>query len=156
MPESSSLKISIWSAYSPSAPLVMTTSGDSGTEATTSIRELRSLGSGLHQEIFSWRINEDPFGGVANNDDRLRLRGALLEALGVEADPAARGVAKLREFLDDANAVVSSGRVEWSGSQSSASDEDEHRINPLLALINQIDWLVSVFDEQPEISVTVR
>lgn len=120
------------------------------------IRELRSLGHGLHQEVFSWRMMEDAFGGITVDEDRLRLSSLLLDGLSVSKDPNSRGIIKLREFLADAQAVVADGKVEWSGSQSSINDDEERRLNPLLALINHLDWLANVFDEHPGISVTVR
>lgn len=153
MPDSSPLKVSVWRPFVPSSPLLMNAPG---TDLPT-VRQLTDDTGGLQQEVFTWRMLEDPFGGIADANDRAQLKETLLTAMALDVPPQERSVQSLKNFIARATAVLDAGGVEWTGSQSSLTDTDEERnLNPLLALVNHLSWLVDVFDGQPNISVSVR
>ena len=100
---------------------------------------------------------EDAFGGVINKLDRERLTRLLLETMAPDVHPRSRPIASLRAFVDDATRVLASGGVDWSGSQNPLSENDEElRLNALLALVNHLSWLIAVFEDQPNVSVSIR
>ncbi len=128
-----------------------------GDDSEQPVRELAGMDSGLHTEVFTWRTSEDPLGGVVSQDARDKLAQALFGALDIHIHPQERSIALLRSFVDAAKTVLETGPVEWSESQSSSIDNGEaQRLNPLLALVNQLSWLIDVFEGQPNISVSVR
>lgn len=148
MGESSKIKVAIWREFSPTATLVR------HSEATT--HEVLGQGAGLHEEIYVWRMGEDPFGGIVDPDVRDSLKTKLTDNLSVSVPPASRTIDTLRAFVDEASRILAEGGVEWSGSQSSTDEDDQRQVNALLALVNHLSWLVEVFDEQPSVSVTVQ
>lgn len=155
MTESSQVKISIWRAFVPRSALIMSAAPGDDTEQP--VRELAGLDSGLHTEVFTWRTSEDPLGGVVNQEARDRLAKALFGALDIHVHPQERSIVSLRSFVDAAKTVLETESVEWSESQSSSIDNGEtQRLNPLLALVNHLSWLIAVFEGQPYISVSVR
>lgn len=152
MQESSNLKVSVWAEFVPHREIIVSVPGEQG----LAIRRLSPEDkSGLQKEIFGWRMLEDPFGGVANNEDRQRLKAALLEALEMGIEPNSRSVGVLQNFIKEAKKVIDKGGVEWTGSISSSGDS-ERRVNPLLALVNQLTWLANIFNDHPNVSITVR
>lgn len=154
MAEAAKLKVAIWKSFVPETALILASSA-SESDIGPSVRELSSDSAGLHREVYAWRMSEDPLGGVVEADDRDELTSLLRDALGMQVQPNERSISNLRAFLARAGKVLDGG-VEWSGSQSAASEDEEHRLNALLALSNHLEWLAAVFDEQPSISVTVR
>ena len=157
MSESSKLKVSVWNAFVPENALIMAAVDESAEAgAPSSMKELAAENSGLHKEVYGWRMVEDPFGGVLDSDRREELKALLLDALSIDIQPSQRSIFSLRAFVDRAQAVMASDRVEWSDSQSAAIDDEEHRLNSLLAFTNHLSWLIDVFEEQPGVSITVR
>jgi hypothetical protein len=69
-----------------------------------------------------------------------------------------RRIDLLSDFLREAARVLDAGGAEWTVSlDPPVEDEDApYRLNSLLALRNQIDWLAQVFGGLPGISVSVR
>jgi hypothetical protein len=114
--------------------------------------------SELQQEVFSWHIREDHLAGISDEATRLRLQNLLIERFEASRPPAERRFAMLQAFLDEAGQIIDAGSAEWIGSQDApAEDEDvPYRLNPLLALRTHLEWLHSVFANQPGISVSVR
>jgi hypothetical protein len=64
----------------------------------------------------------------------------------------------LTEFLDEAQRVINVGQAEWTVSQDAPFDDEDvpYRLNPLLALKLHLEWLASIFRDQPGVSVSVR
>ncbi len=152
MSETNKLRISVWLAYDGDAPLMMVTKSNED----SIVKELPSAGSGLHREIYSWQTNEDVLGGVADPKCREALNEALFNALRPDNAPNERGIDALARFVALARETLADGVTEWSASSSSSDDDGARRLNPLLALITHLEWLASVYDGQPGISVTAR
>ena len=131
---------------------------DSEPSAVSEWKEWTDDSSDLLKEVFSWRMLEDAFGGIIDPTARARLTTLLSDTLAPDRHPRDRSVASLRTFIDAANRVLETGGVDWSGSQNQLSDDDEEalRLNALLALVNHLSWLIAVFDDQPNVSVSIR
>lgn len=148
MTESSKIKVAIWREFAPPATLIR--------HSEASVHEVLGPSAGLHEEIYVWRMGEDPFGGILDPGLRDSLKTQLTDTLSVSASPASRTIESLRAFVTEAEKALKSGRVEWSGSQSSSDDEDQRQINALLSLVIHLRWLVEVYEKQPNVSVTVQ
>lgn len=152
MSEASNLKLSFWRPFVPDTALM----GLSSEEASVQLHAA-AVSSGMHKEVYGWRMQDDALGGIANAEERERLRASLFDALAVNVHPSDRSLNKLRTFIDEAEKILREGAASWSDSQSQSIEEDETtRINALLALVCHLRWLVEVFDEKPDVSVTVR
>ena len=150
--ESSSFKISVWSAFVPETDLAMDTGPDEPV-----VRMVTKQSSGLHKEVFGWRMLEDLFAGIADESDREDLKVALFDTLAIEINPKDRSIDNLKSFIDVANRILDANGVEWIGSRNPFGDDDEgKRLNPLLALVNHLSWLISMFKDMPNTSVSVR
>ncbi len=113
--------------------------------------------SGLHKEVFGWRMPEDLFAGIADEGDRDKLKAALFDKMAIEIDPNERPIDSLQSFIDVANKILDANRVEWIGSRNPFGDDDEEkRLNPLLALVNHLSWLIGMFKDMPNTSISVR
>ena len=154
MNETNKLKISVWAAYDGDAPFIMAAPGGEGADPI--VRELPRFASGLHREVYSWQTTEDVLGGVVDPEHREALSEALFIALHPVKAPSERGVDVLAEFVARARAALAEDRTEWSASDSSSDDDGVRRLNPLLALVTHLEWLVAVHDGQPNISITAR
>ncbi len=152
MSESSSFKISVWSAFAPQTDLAIDTgSGE------PQVRVVAKQSSGLHKEVFGWRMSEDLFAGIADESDRDKLKAALFDKMAIDIDPNKRSIDSLKSFVDVANEILDANRVEWIGSQNPSGDDDEKgRLNPLLALVNHLSWLIGMFKDMPNTSISVR
>ena len=116
--------------------------------------EQHALGneSDLQQEVYSWQMREDPFGGVAAiRAARIRLHELLVDRFEASQPPSKRRIEALGEFLEEAHRVIHAGQAEWTVSQEPPVDDDDvpYRLNPLLALSLHVEWLVSAFGRQP-------
>ena len=159
--EPSTFKLSVWAPFVPqtalrTSPAVATL--DSTPPAVADWKEWTEDSSDLLQEVFSWRMLEDAFGGILDPDARARLTALLSDTLAPARHPRDRSVASLREFIGAANRLLESDNVDWSDSQNQLSDDDEKalRLNALLAFVNHLSWLIAVFDDQPNVSVSIR
>jgi len=103
-------------------------------------------------------MREYPFGGVSDNDTRMKLRGLLIDRFEASQPPAKRRVDALAEFLTEAQHVINAGQAEWTVSEHAPDDDDDapYRLNPLLALTLHLKWLSSIFSNQPGVSVSIR
>src|SRR6186713_1428213 len=109
MGESSNLKVSVWSSFAPGREMIMAVTSDDP-ETQNGARQLSGDGSdNLHKEVFGWRINEDPFGGIAKPNDRDALKTALLESFSMAVAPHERSISKLRTIIDQAEAIIKKG-----------------------------------------------
>ena len=159
--EPSTFKLSVWTPFVPHTALrtslpVATPASDP--PAVGEWKEWTDDSSDLLAEVFSWRMLEDAFGGIIDPTDRAHLTALLSDTLAPDRHPRDRSVAALREFIAAANRVLDSGSVAWSSSQNQLSDDDEEalRLNALLAFVNHLSWLLAVFDDQPNVSVSIR
>lgn len=154
--ESSKFKVSIWREFAPQTAILLQ-GADNADGTLASPMEYIGKGSGLQSEVYTWRMFEDAFGGIVDPAERDNLEGLLLGALKIDAPPTQRDIRALWAFIEKAAAVISAGKTEWTDSESAADDAGESfRLNPLIALVSHLRWLANIFDEQPNVSVTVR
>lgn len=97
---------------------------------------------------------QDPLGGVESTDKRLRLQ-ALFESLRLDVDPTQRTIDRLESLLDVSRQVLADRGVVWSLAPLESVD-GETRLNALLALANQIDWLLEVYRDLPNTWVSIK
>lgn len=143
------LRLSIWRNFSPTRPLAME-------DERASWREVGRF-SGLQEEVYSWSLHQDPFGGIDDDSVRDDLREALLERLDVSLPPTERGIVVLDEFVTKAERAVNEGYAGPLPSDSaSVSTHTPSEPNPLLALALHLKWLVRCFGDRPSVSVSIR
>ena len=136
----------------PETDLAMDTGADE-----PAVRMVAKQSSGLHKEVFGWRMPEDLFAGIVDEGDRDKLKAALFDKMAIEIDPNERPIDSLQSFIDVANKILDANRVEWIGSRNPFGDDDEEkRLNPLLALVNHLSWLIGMFKDMPNTSISVR
>ena len=116
--------------------------------------------SGLQEEVYSWPLPPDPFGGIDDENVRDDLRKALLDRLvDVSLPPTQRGVDVLCEFVVKAERAIKEGHLRPLPSGSASEAPSTHiplEPDPLLALTVHIKWLVQCFGDRPNVSVTIR
>ena len=157
MSEPTKFKVTIWGAFVPEFELIRTPDAVPDDSENVSVQVLSEENSSLWKEIYSWKMLEDPLGGIIEIGNRKKLKIELLESMDIEIHPSHRTIDSLKSSVGAANSILLESGVEWSGSQSTLTDDDEEiRINPLLALINHLSWLIDVFEGQPNISVSIR
>lgn len=145
------LKLSVWRDFAPGRPLSLW-KGDQNEQ------HVISGDSEIQQEIFSWQMREDPFDGVLDEQDRAQLRAVLLDRFEPSISPNERGVERLDEFVAEADRILNGSNAEWTISLDPPQEDEDapYRLNTLLALRNQIEWLIGSFGGIPGLSVSVR
>jgi hypothetical protein len=145
---SAKLKISVWRNVEPSTAMLL---GDS---------KYVQRGSGeLHQEVYSWQTKEDYFGGISDEALRASLQDKLIAQFDASRSPNERGCDALLTALKEASALVESGAAEWIASADTPGDEEDelpYMLNPLQALVLQLNWIYDMFVHQPGISILIR
>jgi hypothetical protein len=145
------IKFSVWRDFVPNKTLMLRQGDDEE-------HRLLAGGSDLQQEVYSFQVREDPFGGVSDEALRSRLRELLVDRFEASEPPSKRRFEVLHEFLDEAQRVIETNQAEWTVSQNPPVDDEEvpYRLSPLLALKLHLEWLTSIFGSQPGVSVSVR
>lgn len=145
------LRISVWRDFTP--PKALTLRGRTGDG-----HYLLTNDAELQQEVFTWQMREDPFGGISDELKRKKLREFLVDRFQASHPPARRRVEALRDFLKEVDLVMDSGEVEWMVSQDAPAEdeEDPYKVNPLLALKLHLEWILESFAGQPGVSVSIR
>ena len=136
--------LSIWRDYAPPYPVALR-----GEETDF---QVVTSGHHLQAEVYSWPLSQDPFAGISKEEIRDRLQ-KLLGELEVSRPPAERSLAVLGDFVAAAEETIEDGEavsVPWS------SGETTVEINPLLALLLHLKWLIRCFKDRPGISVSIR
>ena len=143
------LTLSIWRAFAPPRTLVL----------FDEAKDHRMLDpeSNLQQEVYSWKLREDPFAGISDEQTRVDLHDRL-HRLSVSKPPGERRLAVLEEFVTAAERALAARRVEWSPSRSQAPEHDElpREINALMAFVLHLKWLLACFANCPTVSVSIR
>ena len=148
-PESAQARLSIWRDFAPTAPLAL--------QDEEAGWRLVARDSKLQEEVYSWPLPRDPFGGIDDDDVRDDLRTALLDRLDVSLPPTQRGIAVLREFVAKAEQAIKEGHSAPLPSDSAAlSTYAPSEPNPLLALAVHLKWLVRCFGDRPHMCVSIR
>ncbi len=145
--------LTIWRDFLPARPLALPS--DQGNRVLDS-------DSGLQEQVYSWRMREDAFAGIPDEETRKGLHDRLLSALDDSKSPADRRLGVLEGFVQEAESLIKAGKVSWSPSQSRSDEDADHedgsqvQINSLLALTTHLKWILACFGDRPGISVLVR
>lgn len=145
--------LTIWRDFLPARPLVLPS--DQGNKVLGS-------DSGLQEQVYSWRMREDPFAGIPDEEARKDLHDRLVSALERSKPPADRHLGVLKDFVHAAEDLIEAGKVSWSPNQSRSDEDADHEdgsqvpINSLLALTTHLKWILACFGDRPGISVLVR
>lgn len=143
--------LSLWRPFAPETE-VLTTDPASQLD----VRMHAAEGTRPKVRVFQWSMLDDPLGGVEAPAERTRLQ-ALFESLRLDVDPSHRTIDRLGPLLDLARQVLASDGVVWSHTQApQESGEGETRLNALLALANQIAWLLEVYRDLPNTWVSIK
>lgn len=116
----------------------------------------------LHEQMYIWSPDEDVWGGIRDSTKTNVIRTVLVEGFSPFREPQSRGMAQLREALNELREVVySPDAVDWSECEAfvnseQADSESNLRANTLLALYLHLHWLHRVFENVPGASVTIR
>lgn len=149
MRESSGFTLSLWRSYAPETEILTTDPA-----SQRDVRLHTPEGTRPKVCVFRWSMLEDPLGGVESQEKSRRLQ-ALFESLRLDVDPTQRTVARLEPLLDVSRQILASGGVVWSLAPRESVD-GETRLNALLALANQIDWLLEVYRDLPNTWVSIE
>ena len=137
-------RLSIWRDYVPPRPVALR-GEQTGFQVVTS-------GHHLQAEVYSWPLQQDHFAGISKEEIRDRLQN-LLDGLEVSRPPAERSLAVLGDFVAAAEKAIDEGEavsIPWDSGDMSVE------INPLLALVLHLKWLIRCFKDRPGISVSIR
>ena len=149
IPELKQAWLSIWRDFAPTAPLALQNE-EAGWQIVAG-------DSKLQEQVYSWPMPRDPFGGVDDEDVRDNLRAALLDRLDASLPPTKRRIEVLGDFVAKAERAIEKGH---SGPLPSDSVMPSTHIlsepNPLLALTVHLKWLVRCFGDRPNVSIIVR
>jgi hypothetical protein len=145
------LKLSIWRNFVPNSSLVFRAAA--GQQGHVMVGDTH-----LQEEIYTWHLKEDAFGGVTDEGIRAELQQLLVDTFSASHAPEQRRFAVLDEFLQKADAAIEAKHAEWTVCQDAPVDDEDipYRINSLLALKLHLQWLANCFAGQPGISVSIR
>ena len=110
--------------------------------------------SELQEEVYTWTLREDMFGGIADENDRARLQECM-DGLVVSLSPDERRIEKLDALCAVAEDILARG----GATRIPPSVEDggsNRKINTLLSLMLHLKWLSRVFGRRPGLSVSIR
>ena len=136
--------LSIWRDYAPPHPVALRGEQTDFQVVTPEHR--------LQAEVYSWPLQQDHFAGISKGEIRNRLQ-ELLDELEVSRPPAERSLAVLGYFVAAAEKAIDEGEadsIRWDSGDMSVE------INPLLALVLHLKWLIRCFKDRPGISVSIR
>ena len=136
--------LSIWRDYAPPHPVALRGEQTDFQVVTSEHR--------LQAEVYSWPQQQDHFAGISKEEIRNRLQ-SLLDELEVSRPPAERSLAALGDFVAAAEKAIEDGEadsVPWGSGDTTVE------INPLLALVLHLKWLIRCFKDRPGISVSIR
>lgn len=143
--------LSIWRDFAPTRTLALRVDEQA---------QLLDAESGLQQEVYTWRLRDDPFAGIADDQTRLRLHGLLVHGLESAKPPDERRLDVLACFIVAAEAAMADQSVSWTAIQGLSpemSDEEAPvEANALRALATHLKWLLACFGNQPGMSVSIR
>ena len=146
--------LSIWRDYAP--PYLLALRGEQ-TDFQVVTPEHR-----LQAEVYSWSLQQDHFAGISKEETRNRLQELLdelkvsrppLDELEVSRPSAECSLAVLGDFVAAAEKAIEDGEAV---SVPRSSGDTTVEINPLLALVLHLKWLIRCFKDRPGISVSIR
>lgn len=107
----------------------------------------------LQKQVYEWRLRTDVWAGIPNDEVRRRLGDQLFDRLDVTLPPAERSLAVLSDFIIAAEQAIASGHA---GLVPVDVGDATIGMNPLLALVLHLKWLIRCFADRPGISVSIR
>lgn len=112
----------------------------------------------LQREVFTCAIEEDVWAGLTDDAKRTSLSNKFIDAFQPMLAPSERDMLAFGAFVAELRDVALSPASEWSPSASAVVDVGTPPImvNGLLALYQQLSWLLDVFRHLPGASVSVR
>ena len=137
--------LSIWRDYTPPRTVAMRT-GQTGRHMVTPEHEPQ-------EEIYSWPLRTDVWAGIPNEEVRSRLIAKLSDRLDSTLPPAERSLAVISDFIAAAEQAIANGDA---GLVPIAAGDATVAMNPLLALVLHLKWLIQCFADRPGISVSIR
>ncbi len=135
--------LSIWRDYSPPHKVALH-GGQAGGRAVTPEH-------GMQAEVYSWQLRMDLWACIADEEVRRRLVDKLMKPLKVSLPPAERPLAVLGDFIAAAEQAIASGAA---GPVAVTDGGSAALMNPLLALVLHLKWLIRCFADRPGISVS--
>lgn len=99
---------------------------------------------------------EEAFGVIEDPLKRERLKDAFWR-MQIDSNPSQHSLDVLKSFVEESRKTLSTVDVDWIASQNQLPGEEETgRLNPLLALVNHLSWLLVVYENQPNTVVRVK
>ena len=151
---SAKFTLSIWRDFIPERRLIHSPEGE--------FKQVVDPETGLQEQLYSWSLQEDIFGGISDDDARNRLHELLFERLSISKSPSDRRIDVLKAFIDASQTLIDNDEVNpvQSGSRTDEDFESNYHepieVNSLLALIIHLRWIIKCFGGRPGISITVR
>ena len=144
-------RITIWQPYFAGFMLAVGQDDSSGLNILDSDTELQ-------REVFTCPIEEDVWAGVTDDEKRTSLSSRFIDAFQPMLPPADRSMAAFEAFVAELRDVALSPASEWSPSAAALVDAGTPpvMVNNLLALYQQLAWLLDVFRDLPGASVSIR
>lgn len=144
------LRVTVWRSYSPKRALAYKPIDG---EVVSHLDDEAQL----QQDVFCWQTSEDIWSGLSDEALRRSFRDRLLSEFDPFRPPEERSLQSLSRYVEDLRSVATSGPSEWANSAHRfAGDDRAARFNPLLSFYNQLSWIVEVFLDVPQASVSVR
>lgn len=141
--------LSIWRDYTPPHSVALR-SEQTGEEQTGF--QVITPENGLQAEVYSWPLRTDVWVGIPDEVVRNRL-GKMVGRLDVTLPPSERSLEVLDDFVVEADRAIESGTA---GSVPVGVGDATVELNPLLALVLHLKWLIRCFKDRPGISVSIR
>lgn len=136
--------VSIWRDHAPPHDVALRTE-QAGFQVVAPEHELQA-------KVYSWPLRTDVWAGIPNGEVRRRLREKLFELLEVTRPPTERSLAVLGDFIAAAEQAIASGDA---GLVPVPVGDATVELNPLLALVLHLKWLIRCFADRPGISVSI-
>ena len=147
-------RLSIWRDYVPPRPVALR-GEQTGFQVATS-------GHRLQAEVYSWPLHQDHLAGISKKEirnhlqellDKLKVSRLPLDELEVSRPQAECSLAVLGDFVAAAEKAIEDGEAV---PVPRSSGDTTVEINPLLALVLHLKWLIRCFKDRPGISVFIR
>ena len=99
---------------------------------------------------------EEAFGVIENRHERKKLRDTFWQ-MQIDSNPSQHSLKALKGFVSEARKILSDNDLVWITSQNQLpGDEENGRVNPLLAFVNHLSWLILIYDNQPNTAVRIK
>lgn len=113
----------------------------------------------IHEQAYSWKVKGDIWTALKNDKNSQDLKNDIISIFSPELPPEQRGFDKLRTILEKLLVFLKNDDNRLWQTWDQLIDDDEninYRIQPILSLYFQLNWLYKVFHNVPGASVTIR